>query len=237
MSKKIKFVPHTKGGSVLSERIFVPAYKALPEWWRKTRPTFGSDKVMFNGGISNFTVKKCVPFLDGLSVGYMVILQEDMIVQDGPSPDILSVSWRNSTSVVVTDHNDEQIGGMKVSEVFARHVYKWVNDSEIRTPRGYSTHFFHPTNRYDLPFVTLSGVVDTDSYTQPVQFPFIIQKDFRGVIPAGTPIAQLVPFKRDSWISEHSPFEEEQVAMKRFNFFSSAHSRYRKFHWFKKSYK
>jgi hypothetical protein len=33
----------------------------------------------------------------------------------------------------------------------------------------------------------------------PVNFPFFIRKDFEGIIPAGTPIAQAIPFKRTDW--------------------------------------
>jgi hypothetical protein len=52
----------------------------------------------------------------------------------------------------------------------------------------------------DLPFTILPGVVDTDRYTAPVNFPFLINDpNFEGLIPAGTPIAQVIPFKREPW--------------------------------------
>jgi hypothetical protein len=49
-------------------------------------------------------------------------------------------------------------------------------------------------------FSILPGVVDTDSYTAPVHFPFTLNDPkFEGLIPAGTPIAQVIPFKRNNW--------------------------------------
>ena len=33
------------------------------------------------------------------------------------------------------------------------------------------------------------------------QYPFYINKDFEGLIPAGTPMYQMIPFKRESWTS------------------------------------
>ena len=46
----------------------------------------------------------------------------------------------------------------------------------------------------------MPGIVDTDKYVSPVNFPFILNDiKFTGLIPAGTPIAQVIPFKRDSW--------------------------------------
>ena len=45
----------------------------------------------------------------------------------------------------------------------------------------------------------MSGVVDTDAFPLEVNLPFFIRKDFVGIIPAGTPIAQAIPFKRQDW--------------------------------------
>jgi hypothetical protein len=45
-------------------------------------------------------------------------------------------------------------------------------------------------------------VVDTDKHPIVINFPFVINKDFSGIIPAGTPIIQAIPFKRDTWDSK-----------------------------------
>jgi hypothetical protein len=48
-------------------------------------------------------------------------------------------------------------------------------------------------------FTILPGIVDTDEYYAPVNFPFVIDDpEFQGLIPKGTPIAQIIPFKRDT---------------------------------------
>jgi hypothetical protein len=59
-----------------------------------------------------------------------------------------------------------------------------------------------PFNRYDLPFMTISGVIDNDKVNLPGLMPFFVQKGWTGVIPAGTPYAQLLPFLREDWKSE-----------------------------------
>ena len=56
-------------------------------------------------------------------------------------------------------------------------------------------------NRTDLPFITSSGVMDTDGWGVWGNQPFAIKRDWEGVIPAGTPIIQFIPFKRESWTS------------------------------------
>jgi len=99
-------------------------------------------------------------------------------------------------------HPVDQLGDMPFSPEFSKYAYKWDNPYTIKTPPGYSVMFSHPVNMPYLPFYTLSGVVDTDNYFQPVLFPFIAKNNFNGVLPAGTPIVQVIPFKRDDWKSE-----------------------------------
>lgn len=238
MSKQIKFIPQHSRLKDLAPSQIVPSSKGVPDWWRKTRSTFGPQEVLFDGVATNFTVKKCVPFLDALTTGYLFVLQQDIIVMDHPNnPEIPFLDWKAKHITPVTEHSLEQIGEIEFSDSYARHVYKWHNDWEIRTPKGYSSAFGHPPNRFDLPFRTMDGVVDTDVYDGPVQFPFVVEKNFRGIIEAGTPIAHIRPIKRESWTSSYEDFDEVETDKKMFNFHKSIHSRYRNFYWFKKSFK
>ena len=52
-----------------------------------------------------------------------------------------------------------------------------------------------------MPFKTLSAVVDSDSILTAGNIPFHIKQDFTGIIKKGTPIFQILPFKRDNWES------------------------------------
>jgi hypothetical protein len=46
----------------------------------------------------------------------------------------------------------------------------------------------------------MEGIVDTDKYINNIHFPFALNDPkWRGIIPAGTIIAQVIPFKRDDW--------------------------------------
>ena len=68
-------------------------------------------------------------------------------------------------------------------------------------PPGYSLLITHPVNRHDLPFTTLTGLVDTDRYKDNfINFPARWRDPaFNGVLAKGTPIAQCVPVKRAIW--------------------------------------
>ena len=77
-----------------------------------------------------------------------------------------------------------------------------MNPYAIATPPGYSVLFTQPMHRESV-FTILDGIVDTDNYNVPVNFPFVLNDvKWEGIIPAGTPMAQLIPFKRESW--EHN---------------------------------
>jgi hypothetical protein len=90
---------------------------------------------------------------------------------------------------------------MPLPEGYDRDALKWSVPWSIKTPPGYSLLFTHPLNRFDLPFYTMSGIVDTDTYEIPVNLPFVIKEGFMGKIEKGTPLAQVIPIKRENWKS------------------------------------
>lgn len=81
----------------------------------------------------------------------------------------------------------------------------WPAKWGIKLPKGYSAVVTHPFNRYDLPFVTLSGLIDSDEFFPHGNMPFFIKDGFEGVIPKGTPFAQVLPVKREQWIGVYDP--------------------------------
>ena len=66
-------------------------------------------------------------------------------------------------------------------------------------PEGWSVLFTHPLNRDDLPFRTLSGIVDCDRFGDGlVHFPAVwTDAEYEGTLPADTPVAQAIPFQRN----------------------------------------
>jgi hypothetical protein len=63
--------------------------------------------------------------------------------------------------------------------------------------------FTHPLNRHDLPFTTLSAIIDGGLIMSGNgDVPFYIKKNFEGIIPQGTPIAQVIPFRQENWQSK-----------------------------------
>jgi hypothetical protein len=76
---------------------------------------------------------------------------------------------------------------------------KFHNFWTIVTPPGWSCLFVSPLNRPNGIFEVISGIVDTDSYTAPVHFPFFATgPDGLHVIEKGSPMVQVIPFRRDA---------------------------------------
>jgi len=191
MSKNIVFTDMSENGLATLQPI--PASSLIPEWLKKTESYIGRKKKVYPNGQTLATIKRCMPVFDAITSGYLLLLPADLYVSqvDGKP----YYSW-NSYDLVQFHISDQASLHPDTSE---NSVPKFINPWGIKTPKGYSTLFVNPMHR-ELPFNILPGVVDTDKYTQPVNFPFTLRDEkFEGLIPKGTPIAQVIPFKRDSW--------------------------------------
>jgi len=214
-----------------------PAVKSLPSWYSST-PRFtnnGKKFKFFSTGKSNTTIKWCNPFLDSLSAGYVVSLEHDIIVSlEGKD---MKFAWKSGGEDLVSTHSIDQIPKELVPPGFSKQPFKFKNNWSIQTPKGYSALFVHPLNRTDLPFITLSGFVDNDEYKIPVNFPFLIRDDFEGIIPAGTPIAQVIPIKRESWTGEIKKFDADFIKEASSKFDSTIYRAYKNLFWKRKDYR
>jgi hypothetical protein len=173
------------------------AVELMPEWY-KDLP--GLAYLRENDKKKDLTAKRCIPILDAFTSGYFLVTTEDYVFSK--KEDSFSFTGgKNIRSQSISMHPWTQLGDISLSSEFIKYAFKWKNSYLIKTPPGYSCIFTQPMNHFDLPFHTMSGVVDTDTYIMPVLFPFLMKKDFEGVIPKGTPIVQVIPFKRDDWES------------------------------------
>jgi hypothetical protein len=82
---------------------------------------------------------------------------------------------------------------------YYEHHFAWFADWGLQLPEGYSALFMTPMNRFDLPFLNTTGIVDSDKVHLLGSFPFFIVEGWEGLIPAGTPYLQILPFKREDW--------------------------------------
>jgi hypothetical protein len=176
----------------------IPAVRGLPEWF-KTMPANVLNTAM---GVEDMTIKKCPPVIDAMTYGYLMPLVTDLEVRDG------EFSWNFASGDFVSDFPRSPIGFHDSSQVVGSPFFqedhfliKFNSFWNIEVPPGYSLLFTHPFNRAELPFSTLTGLVDCDTFHHtPVHFPARWNDaNFNGVLPKGTPVAQCVPVKRENW--------------------------------------
>lgn len=175
----------------------IPASQLIPDWYKNTEPYVNMNEVpLFQ------TIKKCMPIFDAITSGYIITTHVDIIVKaeeiDGKKVPIFY--WPNSKPIEF--HEIKQLRQYPI-EGLPDNVPKFMNAWSIQTPRGYSCMIVNPLHRPAQKFRILEGIVDTDKHNLAVNFPFtFIDDNFEGMIPAGTPVAQVIPFKRDSWKHE-----------------------------------
>jgi hypothetical protein len=239
MINKISFIPMNKFTDIVLD-IPKPSSHSIPDWYKKIPLEADGYKNIglndFNSKASTLTLKGCTPLLDAFTAGYMVTLPSDLEVKKTKEGE-LYFNWRVEGNVVSMHTKDQHPGLPKIVNN-QDSVIKFGFSFTIRTPKNYSCLFTHPLNRHDLPFRTFSGIVDTDEYPQEVQFPFQLNKEITEpmIIEKGTPICQIIPFKREGWKSEKQEYDENFVMKSRFDFASKIIRSYKNQYWSKKTY-
>jgi hypothetical protein len=209
-----------------------PASRLVPDWYKNTESYVNKERKPLGDGSTSATIKRCVPVFDAITAGYIIESPADVFVSIKNGGQWFE--W--SDFGLIEFHPIEQAPEHPDKKPFA--YPKWTNPWAIATPKGYSTLFVQPFHRESV-FTILPGIVDTDQYTPSVNFPFVINDPaFEGLIPKGTPIAQVIPFKRDSWTMELGDKKDLEAQVKvskklRSKFFD----RYKSMFWTKKEYK
>ena len=167
----------------------------LPEWYRKSELTFTDDET----GAEHSGLKTCVPVLDAMIMGYTLTTWTDIhvkILDDGR----VDIDFGSDTTSPIINERTPKIGHLipRPAGHLPNHLV-WTPKWGFKSPKGFSTLVTHPLNRFDLPFTTMSGVVDSDKFHGSGNLPFFLKEGFEGVIPKGTPFCQLLPIKREEW--------------------------------------
>lgn len=178
-----------------------PAVRFAPDWFRKLEREMG---VPDAHGLPGLTAKACLPMTDAFSLGYVIPLPYDIQLRVPPDEVNIQVGWAETCVFQpLESHLPEQLGAP--APPFARAMpLKFVNPWRIKVPEGYSVLFQPLANRPELPFYCFSGLVDCDRFATTVNFPFIWTGgpgDFH--LPAGSPMIQLVPIRRDALVKTH----------------------------------
>ena len=214
-----------------------PASKGVPSWMKHLTPEAEREDYQ--------TVKRCIPFLDAMTAGYIIPLPFDLTIAITPTGNQLL--WKSeeekerlSKYTIVESHDSSQYPGAPFSQF---KVIKFYNPWIVETSPNTSCMFVPPLNRPELPYVPLSGIVDTDQYFNTVNLPCV----FPGLdvghqinLKMGTPMIQVIPFKRQEWKSSITNLKEGVLTRAhetREDMRNDRKEWYRRKKWQKKSYR
>lgn len=197
---KIKFLANKSYSNSQSESAPSPSSKGLPSWYRDY------SRVDDRG---YHTWKACPALYDNLTSGYFLYTPCDIefFINDHGIIDAKVLDKRYIDFI----QKRGPIDGFISPVGHYPNQFSWYPDWSATVPKGYSISYTSPSNRFDLPFISMSGVVDNDQINTPSPIPFFIQKDWVGVLPSGTPFMQLHPFKREDWQSELVEQTNEEI--------------------------
>lgn len=181
-----------------------PASEAIPQWWKNASPYVkgpennNGKKIIIENLESNASFKKCVPMLDLLSSGYIVPLWSDVQVRikDG-SP---LITWRVQKNVFEL-HDGQEV---EIPHGYQKTQFKFLNQWIPKLPKGYSALIMSCVGYPNSPFKAMQAIIDYDKTTHPLFPPVYLKEGFEGIIEKGTPMFQIIPFKRNNWTSKFS---------------------------------
>lgn len=229
--KEIKWRPISEEVQLIVPKP-IPVAQDIPDWYKNV-PKFQDRK---NARSDPFelkpTLKACAPFLDPFMTGYVQRTWCDIYIEaDGED-----YKWRYAGGPEIMGVREgqkylPQMQGMNSQEFVWKQV--WIPE----LPRGYSMLYTHPFNRYELPYLSLTGIIDNDHYFMEnvANHPFLVRDGFSGYLPQGSPMFQMIPVKRDAWRSQFLDFDyrlTRHFKQVRNSFFDG----YKKLYWQRKSY-
>ena len=205
--KKISFVASS---SEVEKNIPMPkpAKLYIPEWYKESPSFINTDNSSYTNklsfdqrGIPSSTIKTCIPFLDTFLFGYIQETWCDIFVEYKGDELIYHYSYTPDLTDPIISHRPIEVAvKMPAPAGFNSNVlFHWSRVWNPVLPKGYSSLITHPFNRDDLPFKCVSGIIDSDKYFLNGKVGFFIKENFTGLIPKGTPMYQIIPFKKESW--------------------------------------
>lgn len=219
----------------------ISSRKMLPEWWTKS-DTFvkdyeGNPVANWDGQGKMFSFKACPSMLDTFQTGYLLVTPCDLEFYEK----------NGKIKVKVPVGFDDFVGERPPMQGFSTPIgcspwhFHWYANWAPELPEGYSSLYVQPINHFELPWITVGGIIDSDKVTSSGLIPFFLKENFTGVVPAKTPYLQIIPFKREDWESKMMLYSPQEIMRKTKEtsetFRTPEGGVYKKLFWSKRRYK
>lgn len=221
-----------------------PAISATPSWWKLGEKHILNESSPF-ANRENATMRSCPAINDAFNFGYTIFTPIDLFINSKDKDDIFwsaSIDSKylepqsNIEEPFISFISGENISLYQRSEEYHKIIGKMNTFWGIKTDPGYSIWITNPINNTNLPFKILDSVVDSDKLPTVSPYSFLIKNNFEGIIKAGTPFLQVIPFRRENFVSEiteRNIQEEKNIFFKLNSTFSNS---YKKYFWTRKKF-
>lgn len=172
----------------------VKSSKRIPEYYKKLNAQSSNNP-------QSATAKRCVPFMEAITAGYIIPLWSDLFVVARNGEIELTFPDNFPLDQSLGHHSYHQLEDHPASHLsYGKDLMKFINPWIIESPPGVSCLFTTPMNHFETRFKLIDGIVDTDTYYNQINFPFIwTGGDGEFFIEKGTPLVQVIPFVRYSF--------------------------------------
>jgi hypothetical protein len=229
----IEFYPSSKAVELLVPSP-KPAAHYVPSWYKGLPKVSEKNMSVTKLDSMGLGLKACVPFLDAMLSGYIQETWQDIIVDHNSETGEVGIRFGAGPDIVAS----RDIIHTPLGPDFYNVEFVWKLPWIPKLPNGWSALYTSPLNHTELPFVSLSGIIDSDKfYHVPFgNYPFYIKRGFSGIIPAGTPMFQITPILRKDWTSSSAKWNEEEQNKREFSLRKYAFEAYKKIFYVKKSF-
>jgi hypothetical protein len=238
--KKIKFL---QSYPMLSD-VFPkpsPASRNIPQWYKDQPGIIGDNPEVPENGVLKLSVKKCQAFFDVMAAGYIIKVPVDIYIDttQGKLDVQIPVALQNFRNELITHHSTEQVSHMPIdTDRYCNEILRIHPTWMVSTEKGYSTLYLQPLHGKPSPLKAVEAIIDTDEFFSDGHLSFLVEKGFKGLIKQGTPMVQIIPFKRDDWEMEvEENFNPEKTISQRNSVRSTFQHGYKLKFWQKKTFK
>jgi hypothetical protein len=227
MKNKITIVSTIDGLDKLKDLQPQPARELTPDWFKKVPRLFPDQKPYQPGG----PVKRCPSFVDWFGTGYVFPMWCDTMLANSE----LEWAWQTSSEAFIWEkHTAQQYMDFIPSSADVNVVYKAINPWQVITPKGWSCIQMPLYYEYNPEWEVLPGIIHTDTHHEiNPQVALKGSKDEISIL-SGTPLFQLIPFKRESYDTEIFSYQNapkqimDKIAKVRMRFLTNFTGGYKK---------
>lgn len=187
----------------------VLAKDVLPEWWKKQKIH------EVNIGQVGHTIQACPAMDDWLKIGWYIIANKDheIVCGDGAGHDEDDFTFSTHSVDASPSHPANQFGPFEfLNDKPIKDAFKFRMPWNIILPKGYSMFYTDPFLFQNRHFAVWPGIIDGDTFNKNMDNAQLIlypRTTTSFVIKKGTPICQIIPFRREEWVASYQIRETE----------------------------